>query len=156
MTRRYKLVGTDDSQSTCSCCGREDLKRVVWLVPLDSDGNQDGTPEHFGTTCAGRMLGYANPTAASTKNRVDREARKAAEEHKADLIAQAFRNAVALEVVRGSNRFGCPTATVQVNGEPITVTGRGPWAAEGTDEETRIVARRAYAGKQISSVTRKG
>jgi hypothetical protein len=154
MTRTFQLVGTDDNQSTCCCCGRTDLKRVVWLVPIDSDGGPAGEPEHYGTTCAARLLGYAHPTSASTKSRVEREARKAAEDRRAEETARIFRAAVATTVVRGANRFGAPTAEVSVNGEPVTVVGRGPWSAEGTDDEIRVVARRAFAAKTGSLTPR--
>jgi hypothetical protein len=31
MQKRVKVLGVNDDRSSCQCCGREGLKRVVWL-----------------------------------------------------------------------------------------------------------------------------
>jgi hypothetical protein len=74
MPRMYKLVGTNDDQDSCCCCGRSGLKRVMWLVPLDEDGNPAGEPEHYGTSCAAKMLGWANHTSMKEVNQKAHEA----------------------------------------------------------------------------------
>lgn len=79
MTQKFKLVGTNDDANSCCCCGREGLKRVMWLVPLDCDGNPEGEAEHFGTSCAARMLGWGHPTSATTKRKLESEGVSAAE-----------------------------------------------------------------------------
>jgi hypothetical protein len=55
---KYRVLGTNDDASTCLCCGRDGLKRVVWMQPLDPDGNDEGEPVHFGTVCAGKAAGW--------------------------------------------------------------------------------------------------
>lgn len=44
---RYTIIGINDDKKYCMCCGKQNLKRVVWI-------RNDDTQEvkHFGTTCA--------------------------------------------------------------------------------------------------------
>lgn len=51
----YKVKGTNGDETTCACCGRDDLTRVVWLAPVDADGNERQA-EPYGTTCAARLV----------------------------------------------------------------------------------------------------
>lgn len=44
----YRVLGTDDSVSTCDCCGRSDLKSTVALE------DETGDVMHFGVVCAAR------------------------------------------------------------------------------------------------------
>jgi predicted metal-binding protein len=51
---RYKVIGINDDESHCECCGRTGLMRVVWIE--DTETNE---VKHFGTTCAQRPeLGF--------------------------------------------------------------------------------------------------
>lgn len=43
----FKILAVNDEQNFCECCGRKNLKRVVWIENLDT-----GEIKHFGTTCA--------------------------------------------------------------------------------------------------------
>lgn len=48
---RYSYLGTNDDESNCSCCGKTNLKRVVWL--------RDTTTEQVlfvGVDCAALLL----------------------------------------------------------------------------------------------------
>ena len=54
--KRYALKGINDDETTCSVCGRVELKRVMWVVELDADGNELGDPFHCGTTCGAKMM----------------------------------------------------------------------------------------------------
>lgn len=45
--RRFEVLGVNDDESTCQCCGKEGLARVVWI-----EDNETGEILHFGTTCA--------------------------------------------------------------------------------------------------------
>lgn len=58
-TKRYALKGVNDDESECSVCGKVELKRVMWLVELDSDGNPVGDAFHCGTTCGAKLMGYS-------------------------------------------------------------------------------------------------
>lgn len=71
MAKKFKLIGTNDEADTCCCCGKSGLKRVVWLVPLDVDGNPEGEAEHYGTSCAARMLGWSHATSAKAKKAIE-------------------------------------------------------------------------------------
>ena len=44
---RFRVLGVNDEESTCQCCGKEGLKRVVWIADRET-----GSVLHFGTTCA--------------------------------------------------------------------------------------------------------
>lgn len=88
---RYRYLGTDDAESTCSCCGKQNLKRVVWLVELDEDGNELGEPRHYGTTCAAHLLRGTcgkKPTVGEAKKIID----TAADAEKARLRSEFDRN----------------------------------------------------------------
>jgi len=53
---RWRYLATSDEGDACHCCGRTNLKRYVWLVELDEDGNEISDPAPYGTTCAGHLL----------------------------------------------------------------------------------------------------
>lgn len=55
--KRYALKGINDEETVCSVCGRVELKKVMWLVELDADGNEAGDAFHCGTTCGARLMG---------------------------------------------------------------------------------------------------
>jgi CMP-N-acetylneuraminic acid synthetase len=44
---RFLVKGVNDEKDSCECCGRQGLKRVVWIE--DTETNEI---KHFGTTCA--------------------------------------------------------------------------------------------------------
>lgn len=56
--KQYACVAINDECSECSVCGRVELKRVMWLVTLDAEGNKDSDAFPVGTSCGATMLGY--------------------------------------------------------------------------------------------------
>ena len=50
---RFRVKGVNDEKDTCECCGKEGLKRVVWI-----EDTETLEVRHFGTSCA------ANPAKA--------------------------------------------------------------------------------------------
>jgi hypothetical protein len=44
---RFQVVGVNDAENFCECCGKSNLKQVVWIQ--DNDLQEI---KHFGTTCA--------------------------------------------------------------------------------------------------------
>lgn len=54
---RFRYLGVTDESTTCEKCGKPQLKSTVMIVPLDVDGNDDGEPLYYGSTCAARALG---------------------------------------------------------------------------------------------------
>lgn len=44
---RFEVVGINDERDYCECCGKNNLKRVVWIRDTETD-----EVKHFGTTCA--------------------------------------------------------------------------------------------------------
>jgi hypothetical protein len=51
----YRMHGLTDDTDTCEICGKVELRRVVMLMALDADGN-DEEIVYAGTTCAARAL----------------------------------------------------------------------------------------------------
>jgi hypothetical protein len=60
MATQYTLKGINDDQDTCSCCGKTGLKRVMWLMELDAEGNESGEVFPMGTTCGAKKLGMSS------------------------------------------------------------------------------------------------
>lgn len=48
----YKVKGITDERTDCDCCGKQNLKCTVALIPLDADGNEAGDVVYFGRQCA--------------------------------------------------------------------------------------------------------
>ena len=67
--KKYRIKGVNDDHDTCDLCGKTGLKKVVWMVELDSEGDEIGTAAPYGTCCAAKLLAYTNqPLIAKTKN----------------------------------------------------------------------------------------
>lgn len=47
MASRYKVLAVNDDKDFCECCGKQGLKRVVWIEDTETQ-----EIKHFGTTCA--------------------------------------------------------------------------------------------------------
>lgn len=85
-TPNWKIKGITDDFTECGCCGRRGLKRTVALMPLDAEGNEDGTAEdvaYYGTSCAAIALGWtqrkvsdAARAAQTEQNQRDAQARR--------------------------------------------------------------------------------
>ena len=45
--RRFLVRGINDDESSCMCCGRQGLKRVVWI-----EDTETGEIRHYGVVCA--------------------------------------------------------------------------------------------------------
>ncbi|GAA3823319.1 hypothetical protein [Streptomyces chiangmaiensis] len=74
-TPKRKIKGIVDNFDACGRCERRGLKRTVALMPLDADGNEDGTAEdvaYHGTSCATAALrwtqGKVTDTARTAQN----------------------------------------------------------------------------------------
>ncbi|WP_455357183.1 hypothetical protein [Streptomyces sp. SYSU K217416] len=66
---KWKIKGIVDDFNECGCCGRRGLKRTVAMMPLDADGNEDGTAEdvvYYGTSCAATALSWTQGKVAYT------------------------------------------------------------------------------------------
>lgn len=44
---RFQILGVNDDRDSCECCGKQGLKRVVWI-----QDNELSEIKHFGTVCA--------------------------------------------------------------------------------------------------------
>ncbi|MFJ7041421.1 hypothetical protein PS783_36975 (plasmid) [Streptomyces enissocaesilis] len=79
-TAKWAVKGIVDDFTECDCCGRRGLKRTVALMPLDAEGNEDGTAEdvvYYGTSCAAAVLGWTQGkvAAATSAAQADRDQR---------------------------------------------------------------------------------
>lgn len=45
--KMIKVIGVNDEESFCECCGKEGLQKVVWL-----ENTETGEIKHFGVICA--------------------------------------------------------------------------------------------------------
>ena len=54
----YGLKAINDEATECEVCGKVELKRVMWIVELDTDNNEQGNPFAVGTTCGSKLLSY--------------------------------------------------------------------------------------------------
>jgi hypothetical protein len=66
-TPRFRYLGTTDVTHVCEKCGKDELRKVVMIVPLDAEGNDDGEPAYYGSTCAARALGVKGGGRAVSK-----------------------------------------------------------------------------------------
>lgn len=44
---RFKVLGVNDDKDFCECCGKQGLKKVVWI-----EDSETGKIQHFGVVCA--------------------------------------------------------------------------------------------------------
>lgn len=108
---KYRYLGTNDEESVCGCCGRQDLKRVAWLVALDEDGNEIGEPVAYGTTCAGQLLRDAYHD-RSKKKPSKGQSEKLFEESRNESLREAWERALERplppmpEISLGQNKYG--------------------------------------------------
>lgn len=96
----YNFKGINDEHDTCECCGRTNLKRVVWLAPADQDGNDTGDAIPHGTQCAAKVLGYGNLSKANVDRKfitMQSEQRKANRKHILDTECKFWNNVYILK-----------------------------------------------------------
>lgn len=67
---KYEVLGSNDAASHCECCGRQGLRRVVWMRPLDEDGNAISDPIPFGRVCAAKAAGWTYGTTGDIDRKV--------------------------------------------------------------------------------------
>jgi hypothetical protein len=46
---RFQVLAVNDKRDFCECCGKQGLKRVVWILDTET-----GYEKHFGTSCAAK------------------------------------------------------------------------------------------------------
>lgn len=62
-TNEIKILGVNSDKDSCDCCGKNNLKRVVWL-------DMDGDVVAFGTSCAARALKVEGNWSASNAEKL--------------------------------------------------------------------------------------
>lgn len=82
-TAAWKFLGTDDSVTTCDCCGRKNLKHTVGL-----ESNADGHVVHYGVSCAASALKWSTEEIRDANKSAD-DAKAAAERANRKAIADA-------------------------------------------------------------------
>ena len=99
---RFEIKGINDDKDTCMCCGKEGLKKVVWIE--DTETLEVG---HYGTSCAAnpakcfgigkREIAKAVREFEHRQNKARREARQsivsaalAANPYKGEMIKKTF------------------------------------------------------------------
>jgi hypothetical protein len=52
----FRYIGITDECTECENCHKPELRSTVVIMPLDADGNDEGDPVHYGSSCAARAL----------------------------------------------------------------------------------------------------
>jgi len=124
-----KALGTDDSITTCDCCGKSNLKHTV-IIELD-----DGEIVHYGSVCATRNTGKASKV-INAEIRAHHEAQRvaAAREYRAspEYLAERARFAERDEVARETGVRMVGSVAMEFVRE----------AAAAADEACRIIAKK--------------
>lgn len=87
---KYRVMGENDDASECACCGRTGLKRVVWMQPLDEDGNEVGEAVPFGRVCGAKAAGWGYGSSSDIDRRIVKELKETAKHYNA-LASKAIR-----------------------------------------------------------------
>ena len=70
----WKVKGVNDDTDTCELCGKHPIKRVVWMAPVDADGNE-GAVQAIGRCCAARLLKISEARIQRLAEQADETAR---------------------------------------------------------------------------------
>ena len=105
---RFRIRGINDDRSECCCCGKQNLKRVVWI-----EDTETGQINHYGTTCA------LNPARAFgiSKKQIDREIRRFKGEREAAIRSARH------DVIIAANKKATATYTGEVKRKRIRWDG---------------------------------
>lgn len=57
----FQLIAVNDNEDFCTCCGKQGLSKVAWL--LNEETNEEN---HYGVVCAGKLL--SNSSKKELKN----------------------------------------------------------------------------------------
>ena len=134
-TPRFRYLGVTDDCVVCEKCRKPNLKSTVVLDILDADGNSEGDPVYYGSTCAARVL---NVTGRGASARVLGLARAAHRE----LVRNAYDGRKMLAAY-GLPETGEPTeqevrvAAIQY----AQIHGNARWANTQTGDDWRDIAR---------------
>ncbi len=144
-SENYRYLGVTDECTECEKCGKVELRSTVVLQPLDVDGNADGDPVYFGSTCAARALSVRGGGRA-----VLRSARFA--HH--DTLTQA-QDARRMLAFYGMPETGDPTEAEIERGATVyaEVHANARWADSVTAESWRIRALDMLVRKRAALVT---
>jgi hypothetical protein len=120
--KAYKVLGTTNDVTNCELCGKVELKGTVMLAVLDVDGNPDGDPSYFGSSCAAKAAGWTlREVRAGIKRASDEEReRKRAER---DALWAAEREWLADWYL---TRYGTPSlvdAAKRADTSPVRLSG---------------------------------
>lgn len=78
-TAAYRVLGSNDDETECWLCGRQDLKKTVVLEELDGEGNGTGRTVRYGVDCAARAAGWTQADVRKAVTAADDNARQAAQ-----------------------------------------------------------------------------
>ena len=103
MSKLYTVKGINDDQDTCDICGKENLKRVVWLEDTE-------TLELIacGTTCAAKLQGIKVAEQKKMENdfvKASKEALRKARYEAIQPLQTAFDDALSSIPCVGDNGF---------------------------------------------------
>ncbi|MGL5719388.1 MAG: hypothetical protein ACRCYP_01135 [Alphaproteobacteria bacterium] len=98
--KKFALKGINDDTDSCSCCGRSGLKRVMWVVELNSNSEECSEAFHLGTSCGAKFLGFkqskVNTKIKNFDSEVQQKRYKLLISHPAHKKAEDLRNQIYL------------------------------------------------------------
>jgi hypothetical protein len=112
-TQNLRAVGMTDEQTECDACGRMELRGTVILA------DDNGEVGRYGTTCAGRMLGWSITRKNATTIEAVRRQHVTDDLRKGLRAANAGDMADALWRVREARRTGLVRADEKALAEKI-------------------------------------
>lgn len=112
MSKKFALKAINDDYDTCSCCGRDHLKRVAWLVEKGEDGDVLSDPFPVGTTCAAKMLSWThskmNTRAKNFEYEVQKQREILIQNHPSTKKANEILEQINALKIYGTERFEHP------------------------------------------------
>jgi hypothetical protein len=125
--RKYKLMGVNSDEDTCSCCGKTNLKRVMWLMECDEEGNANGEVFPMGTTCGSKKMGISEGEIASA----DRQGKVA--KLAQTWLAKGYELKVVLNAIGNKTAYQCI-----ILGEEVLISWGYHFHAVTAEKITRV------------------
>lgn len=110
---KFKVYGINSDVDTCSECGKSNLKKVVWLMPLDSEGNElAAEPAPVGCDCAARMMGWSY-----SRQKTERQLNAMLQETKKSVVNARIRSIFYDMVIMGHTYLPIELAQAAASGK---------------------------------------
>ena len=105
----YVLKGVNSEAEHCDICGKTGLKRVMWIVEVDADGNETENLLSAGTTCGAKALGFKGMFSSMEQvaEAVKAESNLAKAIEVAEKMLVDFPDETEIAICRNGNCYNC-------------------------------------------------